>query len=497
MPTTDDIAGPFEPKLAEIRAQKAVFAAEIATLAESENLDDAGEARWTDINADYEALVAQEQRAEARAAKYAEVRAAAAQGGAHLEDGDGARRTGPTVIKRAFNDPFDMAEVRSRPGSNEWRRDLVDRVSAAVEQRGDHLDHFTDAQRESTLNAVRKDSKRKRTGGRLAEFCLLTGSEKYHRAFESYVESFGQFIDPAVQSELRTAMSLTGANGGFLVPFTLDPTIILTNTGATDPFRQMSRVETITTDDWNGVSSAGVTAEWLGENTEAADATPTFAQPSISVHKGAAYLFGSYEVLADSGFASEVSMLIADARERLEAAAHATGSGSGQPFGIVTALGLTTASRVAGSSGAAGAATLTAADVYALASALPPRYRNRASWVAEFTTINGIRQLATGTGPQHAFIADLAMDQPPLLLGKPLYEASGVDSTIVSGSNDDVLIVGDFSNYVLVDRVGLTLLYDPLVLGSNRRPQGSAGWFAFFRHGADSVNDDAFRMLRL
>jgi len=30
---------------------------------------------------------------------------------------------------------------------------------------------------------------------------------------------------------------------------------------------------------------------------------------------------------------------------------------------------------------------------------------------------------------------------------------------------------------------------------SNNRPSGQSGWYATFRMGADSVNDDGFRML--
>ena len=202
--------------------------------------------------------------------------------------------------------------------------------------------------------------------------------------------------------------------------------------------------------------------------------------------------------MADASLSGEIAMLIADAKGRLEATAHATGSGSGQPYGIVTALGLTTASRVAGSSGAAGAADFVLADVYAVKNALPPRYRPNASWVGEQTNIDKIRRFGEGSTGAAAFWADLAVDTPPLLLGKPVYESSAMDSTIVSGSNDDVLIIGDFRHgFVLVDRMGLELVYNPLVLGSNRRPSGEVAWVAFWRHGADSVDDNAFRMLRL
>ena len=296
----------------------------------------------------------------------------------------------------------------------------------------------------------------------------------------------------------RAAMSLTGANGGYLVPFTLDPAVVLTNDGAMNPMREIASVATIATDDWNGATSAGVTAEWLAEATEAADASPTFTQPSISVHKGAAYLQASLEVHMDSGISNEISTLIQDAKERMEATAFITGSGSGQPKGVVTALNLVTASRVAGSSGAAGAADFVLADVYALDNALPYRYRKNPAWLAHITTLNKIRRFGEGTTANSGFWTELGGGRPPTLLGHSVYEASAMDSTIVSGSNDDVLILGDFRHsYKVVDRIGTTIVFNPLVLGSNRRPTGEVGWFAFFRTGGDVIDANGLRQLRL
>ena len=61
-----------------------------------------------------------------------------------------------------------------------------------------------------------------------------------------------------------------------------------------------------------------------------------------------------------------------------------------------------------------------------------------------------------------------------------------------------MIVLGDFkAGYKIIDRMGLELVYNPLVLGSNRRPTGEVGWVAFWRVGADSVNDAAFQMLRL
>jgi HK97 family phage major capsid protein len=88
----------------------------------------------------------------------------------------------------------------------------------------------------------------------------------------------------------------------------------------------------VTTDVWHGVSSAGITAEWLAEAAEAADASPTFAQPSIATHKGAAYVQASLEVLQDSRQLDDtLAEMFADARSRKEADAFVLGSGTGQP----------------------------------------------------------------------------------------------------------------------------------------------------------------------
>jgi predicted phage gp36 major capsid-like protein len=60
------------------------------------------------------------------------------------------------------------------------------------------------------------------------------------------------------------------------------------------------------------------------------------------------------------------------------------------------------------------------------------------------------------------------------------------------------LILGSFKDYYIVDRIGMTLQYEPLVKStSTGRPTGEAGWFAHWRVGADCVNANAFRMLRL
>lgn len=392
-----------------------------------------------------------------------------------------AARRGPEVMIEI--DPFETAEELKRSlwshGSYD-ERDTISRALAAVEHAPRHVG---DAAREKMDDLLHMDN---RHAPLIARHMLLTGSEAYHEEFRQYVASRGTYVGEA----MRTAMSLTDAQGGYLVPFTLDPTIVLTNAGAANPFRQISTIKTIATDDWNGVTSAGVTAEWTAEGTEAADASPGFVQPKITPKKADAWVFGSYEVLADSGFASELGRLLADAKDRLEASAFAVANtGATIPRGAVAAVAAVTASIVT----AAATNAFAVGDVYNTSDALRPRDAAQASWIANKKIFSLTRRFDTAGGS--AFWANLGMGIPNQLLGQPTYEASAMGAVITTGAN--VLLAGNFREYYIVDRVGMAVMYDPIVKGTNGRPTGQGGWFAFWRVGADVVDASAFRLLQL
>jgi HK97 family phage major capsid protein len=215
------------------------------------------------------------------------------------------------------------------------------------------------------------------------------------------------------------------------------------------------------------------------------------------VWKQAAWAFGAFETLEDSGdVAGELSVMFADAKNRLESQLFTTGTGSSQPQGIVTFASNTT-SVVAGSSGDANAATMVAADIYAVRAALSPRWRGNASWVSNLSTAHTIRQLGTSSN-YHAFSLDLTQSTNDLaLLGRPFYECSDMDSTIVSGSTDFVLLHGDFQQFAVVDRVGMTMAYEPMIYSGGKLPTGESGWFVYWRSGSGGLVSDAFRLLKL
>lgn len=401
-------------------------------------------------------------------------------------------RNAPQVMRRA-----------PAPWSSESRDSAFSRARQAVETNR----YADDNARENAVRLLERADRSAEDAANLEgieRHLLDTSDPDYVSAFAKFTanpQHFGRMLNEREAAAMakvdswnaRTALSLSA--GSVLVPQHLDPTINLTNAGAMHHVREVARIEKTYTDQMDFVNSEGVTAEWLAEATEVADATPAVTGPTIPVHKRAAWLYGSHEFLMDSTFDGEVGRLISDAFYRQEASAFMNGTGSGQPYGLITRLS-GTGPLVAGSSGAAGAADLVVADIYALDNALDARWNPNASWMAHHSTYNEIRQLNTDASGS-TFWVDLGKGTPAELIGHPSYKASAMDSTIVSGSNDYVLLLGDFSQYVVVDRIGTQLMYEPLVKGAGFRPTGQAGWYAFSRVGADILTSNAFKLLKL
>jgi HK97 family phage major capsid protein len=329
-----------------------------------------------------------------------------------------------------------------------------------------------------------------------------TGSSEYRSAFAKLVmfgESRAGLEWTAAEREAydrvsrlkgeQRALSLTDSAGGFLVPFELDPSVMITNAGSTNPLLQISRVVTTISDVWHGVSSAGVQASWDAEASEVSDDSPAFAEPSIPNYKGQAFIPFSIELAGDAPtLLAELGKLLSDGLLQLLNVALTTGSGTGNPTGIVTAL--TGGSSVVST---ATADTLVAADVYNVQNTLGPRWQPNARWAANLAIINTLRQFQTANG---SLVFPELRDSTPTLLGRPVHELSNMDSTLGGGAgNDPVLLYGDFSNFVVSQRIGSAVELIQHLFGSNLRPTGQRGLWMYARYGSDSVNDAAFRLL--
>lgn len=459
---------------------------ETARLAEKETLSREDEAVFASYSAEFAELEA-EQKLLHRNAQARHIRKAADMPGRTL---NGDLNTDPfgeieSIETRIKNDPWDLSEMRAYPDNPKAQTsELRSRAFTAIEK----MDGASDKRREAATKLLAKwdDS-----SGSISRLVIATSSPDY-MSFWSKSLRYGTaavFTDEERAAAAR-AMSLTDTEGGFLIPFQLDPTVIITDDGSLNEIRQAARQVVATGDVWNGVSSAAVTFGWVAEAAEATDDATTFAQPTITIHKGEGFVPISIEALQDqANVTTVIADLLAFGKNVQDAAAFATGTGTAQPFGIVTAL-------TGGASVVASSTTdaYLLADLYLTKGGLPARYRPNASWLANDAIYNLTRQFAEPSG----FWSDLSEDRPPLLLNRPALESEDMDGTLSAGVDNLVLIIGDFSNYVIADRVGMTVETIPhLFATANNRPTGQRGFYAFYRLGADSVNDGAFSMLNV
>jgi HK97 family phage major capsid protein len=294
--------------------------------------------------------------------------------------------------------------------------------------------------------------------------------------------------------EAERAMSTSGSAGGFAIPFTLDPSVLLSSNGALNPIRQVARVFTIGTKEWKGVSSDGVTAVYVAEATEATDASPTLAQPVITTAQGRAFIPFSIEIGMDwNGMQEELLTLIRDGRDVLDATQFLTGNGTNAPVGILaigTTGALTTTQRVQTDV----AATLDIDDVWDLKGNLTnTRFAGNARFAgnsAMFDRIYRFTPSGSTTEPQ----AMPTREGP--LCGYPKVEWSTMVNTTTSTSK--VLLLGDFSNYYVADRIGMTAELIPHLFGAtNRFPTGQRGIYAYWRTGTVVAVANAFRYLEV
>jgi HK97 family phage major capsid protein len=352
-----------------------------------------------------------------------------------------------------------------------------------------------DAQEELTRLAERLDG----TGGAMSRHILATGSPTYKRAFvKALTPNAYMTAEEGRAIDIARAASLTGTSGGFAVPFELDPSIIPTSNLAINPYRALGRVIPITVDEWRGVSSAGVTAAYAAEATAATDAAPTLAQPTISTEKARAFIPFSIEIGMDwASFSSEMGGLLADSKDELEAAKFTTGTGTNEPFGVIT--GATTVYTAAATN------AIALADIYGWQASLGARFRPRSAFVMNIGIANRIRQFDTAGGAGlwvDTLKSGLAANpvspgtMESNLLGKPVYESTTMSATMTTGQL--IGVYGDWNYYVIVDRIGLTVETIPHLFDvTNNMPTGQRGLYAYWRNGAKVVDANAFRTLKL
>lgn len=382
---------------------------------------------------------------------------------------------------------YDLSTIRTSAASPEGMvREMRERAEEAIEHGAYPAESVSKEDAQANVERLLKTKDTK--DGKLARHLLETGSPTYSRAFGKAVEG-----KPLNDSETR-ALSTSNEAGGFAIPFTLDPSVVHTSNHSVNPWRAIGRVEQVVTDNWQGITSAGVTARFTTEASEVEDNSPSFAQPSIHPERADCFIPFSVELGQDwPGLQAEITSMIQEAKDDLEATEYAFGDGEGNPQGVL--IGGTFSFKTAGT------AVIAVADIYKAEEELPPRYRPRAQWVANRSIYNRIRQFDTAGGANlwtENLQKGLANNVPTPgntgynLLGYQANECSTMGTTVASGGT--VAVIGDFSRYVIVDRIGMSVELVPhLFATGNNRPSGQRGFLALWRNSAEVIDPNAFR----
>jgi len=387
-------------------------------------------------------------------------------------------------VQKDKGSPYDLSTIRGSVSDREgMAREVRDRAMRVIETSkypavGSKEDFQTRAARlVDTIDTPDAD---------LARRIVLTGNPVYERAFWKRVQNPNRVLTAPEQQALERALT-TGTEGDVLVPYTIDPTIIGTSNGAVNPLRAISRVESIVTNTWKGVTSAGVTAAYATEAAEATDNAPTLVQPEVTALRAQAFVPFSIELDQDySGLRADLSRLLQEAKDELEATQFVTGTGiPAKPQGIITGCGTSVVT-------AGGSAAFAVADLYKLEEGVPPRSRPRAKIIGNKFIFNKVRQLDTYGGA--SLWVRLTDGQPPELIGYPAYECSAMASALTTGQK--IMCMGDFQQFLIVDRVGMAIdLIPHLFGGTGNFPTGQRGVYAMWRNSSQILNADSFRVL--
>jgi HK97 family phage major capsid protein/HK97 family phage prohead protease len=397
------------------------------------------------------------------------------------------RTTRTSTTSRVPQNIYELSEYRALSSSPEQEKAaLKDGAKRAIE-----VAKFGHPNADENKNKVELEKLLEQDeSGDFSRHLLGTGSPVYTRAIAKL------FAGKMLSTEESRAIATVGTTttGGYNVPFTLDPTLILTSDGSVNPLRSMARVERLTQGNtWKGVTTAGVTI--TRGPAELQPVTPTdvtFGQPEVTVQPVKVEI--QYSIEADEDWPrlqTELARILNEAKDDEEAESFVNGVGTTvYPEGV--AYGLDASSDV-GTTGDG----LDVEDLFRLEGELPPRYQARAQFLAHRAIYASIRQFSTGatSGEGSVWQRGLQAGDPALLLGYPARSVSTMESD-ATADGERIMLFGDFAaGFLIVDKVGMTIEIDPHVRDGNGKWIGARAMLAHYRNSSKVINDNALRAL--
>ncbi len=406
-----------------------------------------------------------------------------------------ARRGGGRVISKLDLAEISIVAVPSHPGAQihtikGTSMEDEDTEAPAVEDRVTTLEADMAAIKE-TVGKVEKTATRIET--KLARPVAANdngltaandnGGER--KAFVSYLRRGDHRMDPL---EVKALTVANDTNGGYLAPEEFGNELIKLLVEYS-PIRKYAKVVTISAPETKyprRLTSTGAT--WVGETEDRTASAPSFEQLTFTPHELATFTDISNALLEDNAYNLE-GELLADYAESFgvtEGAAFVSGTGTGQPKGLLAATGIT---EIKTGIAADFPATSPADVIIGMYHAIATSHAQNGVWLMNRNTLSTIRKWKDGND-RYLVLDPISAGAPSTLLGRPIVEAVDMDDI---AANKHPIMFGDLSGYRIVDRIGLSTLRDPYTLAV----KGQVRFHARKRVGADVTHPDRFVKLKV
>lgn len=241
----------------------------------------------------------------------------------------------------------------------------------------------------------------------------------------------------------------TDPDGGYLVPDEFEKQLIQKLHEA-NILRSISNViQTNSGEHKIPVVATEGTASWMEEEAAYTESNTQFSQVSLGAHKLGTLIKVSEELLNDSAFdlmgylSEEFGRRLGDAEEK----AFLTGTGSGQPTGILN----DTTGATLGST-AKSATDINFDDLIDLFYSLRALYRKNAVFIMSDDTVKTVRKLKD-KNDQYIWQPSVQAGQPDRILNCPVLTSQYMPSLAASAKP---VLFGDFNYYWIADRQGRT-----------------------------------------
>ena len=371
--------------------------------------------------------------------------------------------------------------------NDQWKPEHQEKFDAAMAE----LDDIK-AQIERTTSILAKIADDAMTGSIIESADRHAGKSKNPVALDLF-KKWAKDGDKALTAEdwatIRNTMSVgTNTQGGYTVPTEVVGSVLDVLKAFGGMREAATVIQTANGDPINYPTSDGTSevGELIAENTTANAADPTFGVISLVPYKFSSKVVAiPFELLQDSAIdmVSFISKRLGDRLGRIENQYFTTGTGTGQPNGVVTA----SASGKVGTTGQT--ATVIYDDLVDLIHSIDPAYRAGPGvrFMMNDASLKVIRKLKDSQG-RPIFLPGydgLAGPMPDTLLGYPITINQDIATM---AANAKSILFGDFARYTIRDVMGMTLFRFE---DSAYVKLGQIGFLAWMRSGGTLTDGGA------